>query len=279
MSPQDRPGSAFDDRVALEELERLHRSIEEYRNQRKQAEAEFDSFVRSFRDASSEPPAAVPVEPPGPIARHEAPQYSTAAAAEPFFPSEPESQPVRPAAFNPPFPDYERPQPVVPPPRAAARSDTRTAKPRRPPALRPTIVYAGLAVLALAGFVLVRSWRAAPSGSSAQVTATPAARATSRSVPGPAAPAPSAAPASDASAPRAELMAVRRVWVRVVVDGDVNVQRELRPNDRVPLRNGRTIVIRTGDAGAIRVAIDGKDQGPLGRDGEVVTRTFTAPAR
>jgi hypothetical protein len=72
---------------------------------------------------------------------------------------------------------------------------------------------------------------------------------------------------------------VRRVWVRAVVDGNVDVERELRPNDRVALRNGRTIVIRTGDAGAIRVAIDGKDQGPLGRDGEVVTRTFTAPAR
>ena len=38
--------------------------------------------------------------------------------------------------------------------------------------------------------------------------------------------------------------------------------------------------IRAGDAGALRVMIAGQDQGTLGRDGEVVSRTFTVqPAR
>jgi hypothetical protein len=43
----------------------------------------------------------------------------------------------------------------------------------------------------------------------------------------------------------------------------------------VPLKAAKTIVIRTGDAGAVRLSIAGQDQGILGRDGEVVTRTFT----
>jgi hypothetical protein len=64
------------------------------------------------------------------------------------------------------------------------------------------------------------------------------------------------------------------VWVRVVVDGKREVERELEANARIPLA-GRTIVIRTGDAGAVRVEINGQDRGLLGRDGEVVTRTFT----
>jgi hypothetical protein len=37
-------------------------------------------------------------------------------------------------------------------------------------------------------------------------------------------------------------------------------------------------VIRTGDAGAVRLSIGGKDHGFLGREGEVVTRTFAVPA-
>jgi hypothetical protein len=63
-----------------------------------------------------------------------------------------------------------------------------------------------------------------------------------------------------------------------MVDGRRAVEGELQADAHVPLGPGRTIVIRAGDAGAIRLAINGKDQGPLGGDGEVVTRTFTAPA-
>ena len=75
-------------------------------------------------------------------------------------------------------------------------------------------------------------------------------------------------------------MTLRPVWVRVLVDGERAVERELRGNERIPLRAQRTIAIRAGDAGALRVMIAGQDQGTLGRDGEVVSRTFTVqPAR
>ena len=75
-----------------------------------------------------------------------------------------------------------------------------------------------------------------------------------------------------------EIHALRHVWVRVTVDGTRAVERELRADERVALPSGRTIVIRTGDAGAIRLTMNGQDRGTLGPEGEVVTRTFTAPA-
>jgi hypothetical protein len=61
----------------------------------------------------------------------------------------------------------------------------------------------------------------------------------------------------------------------VIADGERVVERELPADARVPLKAAKTIVIRTGDAGAVRLSIGGQDQGILGRDGEVVTRTFT----
>jgi hypothetical protein len=39
--------------------------------------------------------------------------------------------------------------------------------------------------------------------------------------------------------------------------------------------NGSQIVIRAGDAGAVRVSIAGKDQGAFGPAGQAATRTFT----
>jgi hypothetical protein len=47
----------------------------------------------------------------------------------------------------------------------------------------------------------------------------------------------------------------------------------------VPLNAEKTIVIRTGDAGAVRLAIRGEERGVLGAEGEVVTRSFAVPPR
>jgi cytoskeleton protein RodZ len=101
----------------------------------------------------------------------------------------------------------------------------------------------------------------------------------------PAAPATAAAGAAAIKAPgqtapsdaRSELIAVKDVWVRATVDGERVVERELAAGARVPLR-GRAITIRAGNAGAVRIVIDGQDRGLLGAEGVVVTRTFTASA-
>jgi hypothetical protein len=68
--------------------------------------------------------------------------------------------------------------------------------------------------------------------------------------------------------------------VRIITDGN-RVERELPAGTVIPLRAKATLTLRIGDAGAVKVIVNDRDQGPLGRDGEVVMRTFTAqtPAR
>jgi hypothetical protein len=76
-----------------------------------------------------------------------------------------------------------------------------------------------------------------------------------------------------------ELTTTKPVWVRVLADGERVVERELPANARVPLTAGRTIVIRAGNAGAVRVTLAGRDLGVLGPEGTVVTRTFNLSSR
>ena len=57
------------------------------------------------------------------------------------------------------------------------------------------------------------------------------------------------------------------------------MEREFPADQRIPLGADRAIVIRAGDAGAIRLVVDGKDLGPLGRDGQIFSRAFTVPGQ
>ena len=67
--------------------------------------------------------------------------------------------------------------------------------------------------------------------------------------------------------------------MRVTVDGARVLEREVPANTTVPLNAEQTIVIRTGDAGAVKLSIRGKEHGFLGAEGEVVTRFFSVPPR
>jgi Domain of unknown function (DUF4115) len=78
---------------------------------------------------------------------------------------------------------------------------------------------------------------------------------------------------------RVELRTLRPVWARAFVDGRKAFERELPAGHRVPLHATRVIIVRAGDAGAIRLVVDGKDQGPLGPNGSPVTRLLTASSR
>jgi hypothetical protein len=98
----------------------------------------------------------------------------------------------------------------------------------------------------------------------------------------PAAPQPAPQPAPPVATPpppRAEISTLRQVWIRVTVDGKKVVERELPPNTRIPLDPASQFVVRAGDAGAVRVAIAGKDQGLVGADGRVATKAFTVPPK
>jgi hypothetical protein len=277
MPADERPREEVEERSALEELERLHRAIEQSRQKRREANDAFDSFLQSFGTRSgregpsasapanvraqprtSEPPALPPSGPPpapaAPPPRRDATHAAVVGeprAAEPAGASEPGASPG----------DASRQEPVVP---AALIAEPAPA-PKKVP-----WVLAAVAIIVVAAI----AWRAyAPGGP--RETATP--------VPEPvvglrpqAAPAgkPAAAPPP---APVTELATARPVWVRVTVDGERVLERELEAGVRIPLKATERIVIRAGDAGAIRLTIAGKDQGVFGPDGIAVTRTFAVP--
>lgn len=238
MTPENQPRPSFDERAAEEELDRLRQAVEESRRRHKDASLAFDKFVSSFRGVPE----------------------IRGAAGEPG---------ARRGESRPQPPVFDRP--VVPEP--AGRGG-------RVPA---AAIVAGGAVVLAAGVFLSRAWRTPP----AESASPPAAVQTSAAPLGEPAPAGPATrepqstatagvqPAPARGAEPSELTAVRAVWVRATVDGARVVERELDAGDRVALR-GRTIVIRAGDAGAVRVRIDGQERGPLGADGIVLTRTFTA---
>jgi hypothetical protein len=75
-----------------------------------------------------------------------------------------------------------------------------------------------------------------------------------------------------------ELTTIRPVWTRVTVDDRRVIERLVAADQRIEIGADRSIAIRAGDAGAIRLKLDGKDLGVLGPDGQIRTRTFTAPA-
>jgi hypothetical protein len=274
MNGDNQRGTGPGEQAALAELERLQRAIEESRKRRVAANDAYDSFMRSF-DAAPEARADASTG-TQPAAADRTPWPDEAEPAAPPKASTPPELPRRDGSAGlDEFPEEE-----------AARVEE-PAAPAVPAALTPPVVLhdrrsrggviaiGALAVVAAAVVV----WRALPSGTS-ESPQTPATSAADGSQPqqapviSPPQPAAAPAPAAQPRPPKAELTTVRRVWVRVLVDGERALERELDANARVPLNPTQRIVVRTGDAGALRVSIDGKDQGPLGRDGEVVTRMF-----
>ena len=279
-------GVPWDEGAALEELERLKRGIEEWRRRRKDVQADFDRFVRGFRTPPSERetgreisgPVALQtaaVAPDRPSAQTPAVDPSATAPAAPLtsvtMATASATDPAVSSSEPAPLPDESSLPPVV---ATAFKRSSLSAELRR----RRTLLMAvagGAAVLITGVTLLTRTWNARPDGSSgagsqpaARAAQGPRSTAPANSTPNPVVP----------EAPRCEITALRRVWVRVVVDGTREVERELNAGDRIPLRAGRTSVIRAGNAGAVRLTINGEDRGLLGPEGEVVTRTLQIPA-
>lgn len=279
-------GVSWDEGAALEELERLKRGIEEWRRRRKDVQADFDRFVRGFRTPPSEretgreisAPVALQttaVAPDCPSAQTPAVDPSAPAPAAPLtsvtIPTASATDLAVSSSQPAPLPDESSLPPVV---ATAVKRSSLSAEQRRGRTLLMAVA-GGAAVLITVVTLLTRTWNARPDGSSgggsqpaARAAQVPRSTAPSSSTPNPVVP----------EAPRSEITALRRVWVRVVVDGTREVERELNAGDRIPLRAGRTSVIRAGNAGAVRLTIDGEDRGLLGPEGEVVTRTLQIPA-
>jgi hypothetical protein len=307
MPGKDQPRPSFNEQAALEELERLQRQIEESRRRQRQAADDFNAFVRSFGTKASaperQPPAGppstvraqprtmgaltrdVPTPPPSP--RPTAPLTPPKDSREDQFPgieqyaAEPHAEtPVRAnqgeARAASTAPDSDEPEAAVSPMgRESPSIDRVPPEPVVPAALSPeaahesrrgAFIIAAIALIVMAVF----GWRFSRPDDVDQ-TQSPAVVTPGQS----AAPAPATASQPPAPVPPAELTTVRRVWVRVMVDGGRVLERELEGNVRIQLAPKRQVVIRAGDGGAVRLSIAGQDQGVLGQDGFPVTREFT----
>jgi cytoskeleton protein RodZ len=207
----------------------------------------------------------VPVRPPAPAAPH-----APIAEAAPVVPAAAEHQPA-PAS---PFASAVAAFPVAANPSSTSRTGFNSWRTRR---LGLLAAAAAVGVIAIA-FLMSRP---GPGTGTSQATPSAAVGRSAGSVPAARpTPAPSKppAPAANAGPPRSEILAVRRVWVRVVVDGVKTAEREMDAGERVTLPPGTTAAIRAGNAGAVRVTVNGEDRGLLGAEGEVLTRTVRIPA-
>jgi hypothetical protein len=245
--------------TTLEELERFRQEIERYRARRKAVSEEFEGFVRGFKNPA---PALAPPAP----------------------------QPERPAAVRaaapPPAPVPAAPVSARPAPRPPAPSTVADVRPAAPvvereaplevtpaPATRRSWLPLAIAAALL---IAVAVWQFGRTGAGPSPTEAPAVATAA-----PPAAAPAAGPVAEPAPPpdpfESVLTTNRAVWLRVTADGNRVVSRELPAGARVPFKAEKSIEIRAGDAGAVRLSIGGRDQGALGADGAVVTRSFTVP--
>ncbi len=64
-------------------------------------------------------------------------------------------------------------------------------------------------------------------------------------------------------------------WIRVTVDGEVVLERVVRAGEELPVFVGEELVtIRYGNAGGVRVEVNGRDLGVVGERGRVETRSY-----
>lgn len=276
----------FDEAAALAELDGVHQQIERCRIAREAASERFEAFIRSFQEptpATPDPWERTPADtapevqetppPPGPAGSY--------AGASPT-----------PAPESPATASRAVATPVGVPMEARTSSSgeaTSSAAAPHKKRVRMRAVAAGVLLLPALAALGVWGWRQqasrpgpGPSGNlpiqrPAQPPIDPSAGPPDVRPVAPPAVTLEPAPQTPAAARQLELeiTTTRGVWVRVLSDGERVLERELPADARVPVTAGQTIVIRTGDAGAVLVSVNGAEPEPLGREGQVMTRTFT----
>ena len=270
----ENPGHPFDEKAALQALEQLHEQIQHARSRREQKLAEFDAFVRSNRAASQAERLAALDE----LERSMGIQTAARTADRGGDHSRPPGEADTPSWLS------EADTPRLEPVHHSYRPDPE----RDPFAVAPSIwqhrryqAAAGVAaLLLLLVLVVARPW----SDSSPEAVSTAASAPAGRNAPlqgSPEVP-PAAGKAPTAASERAlqiELTTLRPVWMRVTVDGERQVERQVAGGQKLAFAADRAIVVRAGDAGAVRLAIGGADQGLLGSSGQVVNRTLTPDRR
>jgi hypothetical protein len=65
-------------------------------------------------------------------------------------------------------------------------------------------------------------------------------------------------------------------WVSIVADGKSVMQRVLPADKHKKIKAGKSLILRTGNAGGIEVSFNGRSLGSLGNENEPRTLTFNA---
>lgn len=178
------------------------------------------------------------------------------------------------AAFN-------RTQPVMP----SALGLPATEQPSVEPASRRGSVLvwvaAAVAVLLIA-FVVYNEFtmrRGAATADVSQASAQPSPTAEASAGAGVTAspPPPAAASPAGAGADATKTLALvlsAPSWLRVTVDGSVSMEGTF-PAGTTKTFHGKSALVRIGNAGGVKIYVDGKDVGTLGKSGDVVEHAFT----
>lgn len=103
-------------------------------------------------------------------------------------------------------------------------------------------------------------------------TATTPPRPTSTATPGGPTPTPTSPPAIEGV--RLQVEIAEAAWLLVRVDGDLAFSGTLLAEQHREWQGNESIFLRTGNAGGVRVTLNGEDLGILGRQGEVLNRTW-----
>ena len=257
---QERPAEPFDEKAALLELERLRESIEAARQARQRKSAEFDAFVKGFRKPASttDSERSVPTPPP------------------PSEAQQPESE-----LFNSAPPAELMPSTAVESSNADA-SDETTAPKRAQGSWRPRVnvrplgIGAIIVVVVALGLLSTRWRKQPPQPTRVNPVANNQPSAGRGETPAAAARQSAATPPPTAHGVVVELKTVRPVWMRVVVDGQKNIEGMVQGGEPLHFTGDRSIVVRVGNGGDVLVK-NGNREAPFGEVGQPVTRTFSKP--
>ncbi len=131
------------------------------------------------------------------------------------------------------------------------------------------------ALVGLAAMLVVAIARGGIESDGAAAATPPPAIASLPSAPPPAPVGTSGSPPAPASPLTMTIVADRECWVTASVDGKRELYQLLKPGAEHTLRGAREMTIRVGDAGAVRIGINGKTPEKFGSDGAIRSAKFT----
>jgi len=273
LSAAERDGAA----IVASARTRIAQILSESRRDLQHLARRIEGVARLERE---EPSAVLPIKDPG--AAHESVLRARRDIAQVFANAKPELERlyqaakkdagVEPAPLRQPFRPMPPDVPFAPPEPAPASVQA----PAFPVAARRRWPAVPIVVLAIAAVVVILAamWWLRQPARRVDGLAVPPAEPPVR----PPAASTAVAQPSKAAPPRQLSLIVearRPVWIRVTKDGRSD-SALFSAGQRTPISANREISIRAGDAGAVSVSVNGAAAQALGRDGEVLTRRYTA---